>query len=147
MYGYASLQTSRAERQLLDQQALALKAGQRSADSTGTFESARVTALSAFGDQGPRMARVLETLSTSLSEDMSLRSVTVRSSGTSWRVSISGAISSSNPERAELTLRQFVQLLEQSKLLGAAMSTAHVAGPSRTDEGFSDFAVEYVVPK
>ena len=124
VWGRADQQARAAERQAqdLDRQVSALgpRARRMQAErDDAALESARRAALTAFDVQGPRVARVLETLARLAPDEVTLRSLTASPDGTSWRLSVEGFASSSNPARARDAVSGFLRGLQDSPYFGA----------------------------
>lgn len=154
MYGYASVQASRASSELEDlkQQMAALTPRLRAVEATRAdagLESARWAALIAFDTQGARMARILETLSQAAPPEMTVRSLTVRTDGPSWRVSIAGHVESSDPARAQTAVNNFLALMQHSPLVGPPVRSPYlkITTSGGGVAGATEFAVEYSVRK
>ena len=82
------------------------------------LESVRQSALAAFDTQGPRLARVLETLARLAPGDVTLRSVTASAEGASWRLSIAGTSAPAESVHAQATVTGFLDRLQASPYFG-----------------------------
>lgn len=154
MYGYASWEASRAASELeeLHQQLAALGPRLRAVEATRVdagLDSAQWAALTAFDTQGPRMARILETLSQASPRELTVRSLTVRGDGPLWRLSIAGTVESSDPARAQAAVNNFLELMQQSPLIGLPVRSPYlkITTPRGAVAGGTEFTAEYVIRK
>ena len=91
-----------------------------------TLAASRQAALGAFDSQGPRLARLLETLAASTPDAIVFTVVDVQADGTSWRVSLRGMAVSSDAADAQGAVNTLVDRLSASPFAGAP-----VMSPSR----------------
>ena len=90
----------------------------QAARADAALESVRQSALAAFDTQGPRLARVLETLARLAPGDVTLRSVTASAEGAFWRLSIAGTSAPADPIHAQATVTGFLDRLQASPYFG-----------------------------
>lgn len=154
MYGYASMQAWRASAALeaLTQQ-MATRAPRvravETAEGDARLESAQLAALTAFDIQGPRIARILETLSQSAPRELAVRSLALRSAAAAWHLAITGIAASSDPARTQAAVNDFLQLMEQSPLIGPPIRPPYlkITAPRGGLAGSTELTVEYLVQK
>lgn len=91
---------------------------QDDARRSAVMADARQAAMRAFASQGPRLARVLETVSRATPADISLTAFTVEPGVGSWRVTAEGQAEGANAAAAQATFNQFLKTLGNSPLLG-----------------------------
>lgn len=154
MYGYASWEASRASSELeeLNQQLAALGPRLRAVEATRVaagLEAAQWAALTAFDTQGPRIARILETLAQAAPPEVTVRSLRVRGDGPLWRLSIAGNVESSDPPRAQAAVNNFLELTQQSPLIGPPVRSPYlkITTPRGAVAGGTEFTAEYVIRK
>jgi hypothetical protein len=149
LYAEADARTHQAERQVgaLQRQVEGLRPGVRAIDVArqgAGVESAQLAALDALDTQGPRMARMLQTLSEATPSDMTLKSMSAGSDGAAWRVVVEGS-AAPDATRARAAVDHFLRGVEESPLFGAP-----VRPPARRiSAGASglEFTAEYLVRK
>ena len=157
MYGCASVQASRASAELeeLNQQMATLAPRvQAAVTATGgeRLESAQWAALTAFDTQGPRIARILETVSRAAPAEVTVTSLALRENGASWRLAITGAAETSSagdPTRAQAAVNDFLQLIQQSPLIGPPIRPPYqrITTPRGGVAGGTEFSAEYSIRK
>jgi Tfp pilus assembly protein PilN len=81
--------------------------------------TARTAALSAFQSQGPRLARLLEALSSSTPDDIVITSVTVQSDTTRWRATVNGIAVTEDAASGQASVNALLQELSTSPYVGA----------------------------
>jgi hypothetical protein len=80
--------------------------------------AARAAALEAFASQGPRLARVLETLSLAAPPDVALSALRVQPGVASWRITVEGQAEGADAAAAHAALDAYLSALDASPLLG-----------------------------
>ena len=83
-----------------------------------TVTSSRQAALSSFDSQGPRLARLLETIASSAPDDVTLSALNVQADGASWRTEIRGIAVSRDAAVAQAAVNAFVEGLSESPFAG-----------------------------
>lgn len=113
--------SQRAERDAIQRELALLEpdvARQAQRRQAGTMTSSRQTALSSFDSQGPRLARVLETIASSAPDDVTLTALNVQADAASWRTEIRGIAVSEEAAVAQAAVNAFVEGLSQSPFAG-----------------------------
>ena len=110
----------------------------------GMLAVARGAAMTAFASQGPRLARVLETLGRAAPPEVALGSLVVEPATGSWHVTIEGQAEGSDAASAQAALNGFLKALDSSPLLGRAL--APPALKVRTADPVPAGAVEAAAP-
>lgn len=102
-----------------------------------TTDAARAAALKAFASEGPRLARVLETLGRSAPPEVAITSLVVSPGAGTWNVSIVGQTLAPTPAEAQAAFNRFAKTLTGHEHLGIASQTpeikVHVEEPTPVD--------------
>ena len=83
-----------------------------------SLTSSRQAALSSFDSQGPRLARLLETIASSAPSDVTLNALNLHAVGASWRIEIKGVAVNHDAAVAQGAVNAFVGGLSQSPFAG-----------------------------
>jgi Tfp pilus assembly PilM family ATPase len=136
----------------------------QSANLTGlrrasTMAALRGAALSAFDSQGPRLARILDLLSHSTSDDFALTAIDVHADGGFWRTNIQGLAVTRDAADGQSAVNRLLQRLSESPLVGPVVqppSFRLISGPQSAaaerrsiPEGMTgvEFAMQFKVPR
>jgi hypothetical protein len=79
---------------------------------------ARSAALEAFETQGPRLARVLESIAKGAPGELSITTLVMTSAPGVWRITLNGQAFAETPALAQATFNQFLRGATSSPLLG-----------------------------
>ncbi len=85
---------------------------------TAAIVAARHAALEAFATQGPRLARVLETLAKDAPGEVVINTLAVTPGVGSWKVTVNGQAIAGSPALAQAVFNQFLRGASGSALLG-----------------------------
>jgi len=83
-----------------------------------TMAELRVAALAAFDSQGPRLARILDLLSESTSDEVALTTIDVQAEGAIWRTKIHGVAVTRDLAAGQSAVNRLLQRLSESSLVG-----------------------------
>jgi Tfp pilus assembly PilM family ATPase len=83
-----------------------------------TMAELRGAALSAFDSQGPRLARILELLSQSTSDEIALTAIDVQADGGVWRTNLQGLAVTRDVAAGQGAVNRLLQRLSESPLVG-----------------------------
>jgi hypothetical protein len=83
-----------------------------------TLAGLRGAALAAFDSQGPRLARILELLSQSASDEVALTAIDVQADGGFWRTNIRGLAVTRDLAAGQGAVNRLLQRLSESPLVG-----------------------------
>jgi hypothetical protein len=111
----------RGERDAIQRELAVLEpdvARQAQRQQAATLTSSRRTALSSFDFQGPRLARLLETVASSAPDEVMLNALNVRAEGAFWRTEIRGIAISLDAAVAQAAVNAFVGRLSASPFAG-----------------------------
>jgi hypothetical protein len=124
-----------------------------------TLAGLRGAALSAFDSQGPRLARILDLLSQSTSDEIALTAIDVQSDGGFWRTNIQGIAVTRDVAAGQSAVNRLLQRLGESPLVGpvvqppslrllsGAQSAAAERRPIPDDMTGVEFALQFKVPR
>jgi Tfp pilus assembly protein PilN len=110
------------------------------ARQAGAMLMSRVSALSGFESQGPRLARVLEVLADATPEGTVFTSVSVEARGAQWLLTVSGAAIGDDAAAGQAALNELLRVVRTSPYLGDTFqppSLRVVAGRAPAD-GIAD---------
>lgn len=150
LWGQASVVVIEAERQIpvVQQELAALRPRVESistARQDSGVESQQRAVLEALDSQGPRIARLLEALSTAVPPSVTIKSVRAVPAGDSWRLAIEALARGPDRARARIAADTFVQALRDSPLFGVPLRT-----PARritAESGDIELTADYLVRK
>jgi Tfp pilus assembly PilM family ATPase len=124
-----------------------------------TLAGLRGAALSAFDSQGPRLARILDLLSQSTSDEIALTAIDVQTDGGFWRTNIQGIAVTRDAAAGQSAVNRLLQRLSESPLVGPVvqppslrlLSGAQSAAAERRPipDGMTgvEFALHFRVPR
>jgi Tfp pilus assembly PilM family ATPase len=124
-----------------------------------TMAALRGAALSAFDSQGPRLARILDLLSESTSDEVALTAIDVQADGGFWRTNIQGLAVTHDLADGQNAVNRLLQRLSESpivgpvvqppsfRLLSGAPSAAVERRPIPDGMTGVEFAMQFRVPR
>jgi hypothetical protein len=127
---------------------------------TSTKAALRGAALSAFDSQGPRLARILELVSQSTSDEIALTAIDAQAEAGFWRANIQGLAVSRAVAAGQTAVNRLLHRLSESPLVGPAVQSpsfrllsgsqsAAAADRRPIPDGMTgvEFAMQFKVPR
>jgi Tfp pilus assembly PilM family ATPase len=127
---------------------------------TSTKAALRGAALSAFDSQGPRLARILELVSQSTSDEIALTAIDAQAEAGFWRANIQGLAVSRDVAAGQTAVNRLLHRLSESPLVGPAVQSpsfrllsgsrsAAAADRRPIPDGMTgvEFAMQFKVPR
>jgi hypothetical protein len=103
-----------------------------------TMAGLRGAALSAFHAQGPRLARVLELLAQSTSDEIALTAIDLQADGGFWRTKIQGLAVTRDLAAGQGAVNRLLQRLSESRLVGPVVESPSFRQVSGVQSGSTE---------